>query len=147
MLSCGACTDPETCGGGGRPNVCGVRLPVLNPPPLDQTVATTLDVASAFLYQGPDPVQQGADAGAFEAKRVAVLKGRATVRGGAALPGVRVRIAGMPQYGWTFTRADGAFDLVVNGGETLVVDFFKPGFLEFSNISLRALRRGVVAQA
>src|SRR5262249_45871012 len=36
---------------------------------------------------------------------------------------------GHSEYGWTRTRADGAFDLVVNGGGPLVLTYAKPPYL------------------
>jgi len=40
--------------------------------------------------------------------------------------GVRVAIVDHPELGWTATRADGAWDLVVQGGGELTVAFTHP---------------------
>lgn len=48
---------------------------------------------------------------------------------GQPLPAVRVAILDHPELGWTNTRIDGKFDLVVNGGGVLVVTMSLPGYL------------------
>ena len=94
-------------------------------PPLDRSVASTLGEAAAFLYSGSDPAQKGADASVFDVRRVAMLRGKVVNRQGAALPGVHVSVLGHKAYGYTMTRPDGLFDLAVNGGESLVLEFTK----------------------
>ncbi len=41
--------------------------------------------------------------------------------------GVRVEVHGHPEYGSTLTRNGGRYDLVVNGGDPLVLTFTEPG--------------------
>ena len=60
---------------------------------------------------------------------VAVLRGRALDRDGNPLKQVKVTIAGHPEYGSTLSRADGMFDLAVNGGGLLTVTYAKTGYL------------------
>ncbi|HTG37077.1 MAG TPA: DNRLRE domain-containing protein [Thermoanaerobaculia bacterium] len=98
-------------------------------PPLDLTVATDLAAATEFLYTGANPIQSGVAAGTIDPRRTAVLRGRILDRAGGALPGVEVAIHDHPELGHTRSRADGAFDLVVNGGGPLVVDYRKAGYL------------------
>lgn len=85
--------------------------------------------AFAFLYSGTDPIQTGVAADTLEPLRVAVLRGRVADRHGAPIAGVRITIHGHPEFGQTLTRADGMFDLVVNGGGTLTVDYQREGYL------------------
>jgi hypothetical protein len=98
-------------------------------PPLDPTVATRMADAVAFLYAGENPIQLGVAPGTIERQRTAVLRGKVLGPDGALLPGVRVTIADHPEYGYTLTRADGRFDLVVNGGGLLRVQYQRDGLL------------------
>lgn len=98
-------------------------------PPIDHTVPTTVYASTAFLYSGSNPIQRGVESGTIEERRVAVLRGKVTTRGGAPLPGVTVTIKDHPEYGWTGTRTDGVFDLSVNGGGTITVNYGKAGYL------------------
>ncbi|MBX3226241.1 MAG: hypothetical protein KIT84_43360 [Labilithrix sp.] len=84
----------------------------------------------AFLYSGSSPVQTGVAVGIIAPERVAVLRGRVfdadevTPRAG-----ITVRINGHPEFGQTITRADGTYDLAVNGGTSYVVDARGAGYL------------------
>ena len=106
-------------------------------PPIDPTVATDIASATSFLYTGANPIQTGVAPGTIEARRVAVLRGKVQGRDGSALPGIRISVLGHPELGQTFTRADGAFDLAVNGGGHVTLHYAKDGFL--------AVQRAVVA--
>ena len=79
-----------------------------------------------FLYTGDRRVQQDADPESFEAIRLAVVRGRALDEHGEPLADVRVFAPEYPQYGHTWTRADGRFDLAVNGGAGVLIRFEKP---------------------
>jgi RHS repeat-associated protein len=68
-------------------------------------------------------------AGTIEPRRVAVLRGQVQTRDGSPLPGVTLTILGHPEFGQTLTRADGMFDLAVNGGGLLTVRYEKDGFM------------------
>jgi hypothetical protein len=103
--------------------------PAVVAPALDRTIATTVADATAFLYTGPNPIQIGVAPSTIEPHRAAVLRGKVLTRENAPLSGVRVTILGHPEYGQTLTRADGMFDLAVNGGSSLTVDYRKAGYL------------------
>ncbi len=98
-------------------------------PPLDQTVVTDFFASVEFLWNGTPPIQTGVAPGAMDPRRVAVLRGRVLDRGGQAIPGVTVTIAGHPELGQTLTRSDGRYDIAVNGGGRLRVRFAKAGLL------------------
>ena len=49
-------------------------------------------------------------------------------RDGSPLPGVTITILNHPEFGQTLSRADGMFDMAVNGGGYLTVDYQKSGF-------------------
>ncbi len=97
--------------------------------PVDPTEPATLASSTAFLYTGPDPIQTGVAPGTIQPLRAAVVRGRVLDGAGAALTGVTIAVAGHPELGQTRSRADGRFDLAVNGGGELTVDYAKNGFL------------------
>jgi len=97
-------------------------------PPLDPGAATSVYDSTRFLFTGPNPVQRGVAAGAIEPEQVAVVRGRVTDREGEPIGGVRVTVLDHPEYGRTNTRADGEFDIAVNGGG-ITLEFTVAGFL------------------
>jgi RHS repeat-associated protein len=99
-------------------------------PPINPTVATTVAAATDFLYTGAAPIQGGVSPGTIEARRAAVIRGKVLDRGGLVLPGVTITILNHPEFGQTMSRADGMFDMVVNGGGYLTVKYQKSGYLE-----------------
>lgn len=116
---------PDTAPDGGE--VAGTST--LVGPPLDPSVPTQLATSSAFLYTGTNPVQTGVDAGTISPIRVAVIRGRVLDRQNQPLVGVTLTIKDHPELGQTLSRADGRFDLAVNGGGLLTVNYQKPGHL------------------
>ncbi|MGH8849532.1 MAG: Ig-like domain-containing protein, partial [Casimicrobiaceae bacterium] len=101
----------------------------VNAPPLTGSFITTLGDATKFLYSGTNPLQTGVGAGTIEPRRVAVLRGKVTTRDGNQLPGVTVTVLDHPELGQTVTRSNGRFDMVVNGGGLLTIDYAITGFL------------------
>lgn len=99
-------------------------------PALDAGVATDLHRASEFLYTGDPPIQTGVTPDTIDPRRVAVLRGRVRTRDGQPLPGVTITIHGRSDYGQTVSRADGMFDMVVNGGSPLTVNYNIEGYLQ-----------------
>ncbi len=115
---------------GGAP-----RLP-LDPsavaPPLSAAQETPFIASVDFLWQGQSPIQRGLDPAVFEARRIAVVRGRVLDRRGEPVVGVEITVEGYPAYGYTFTRADGVFDLAVNGtgsGGMLILSYEHSGYL------------------
>ena len=110
--------------------------PIVVPPdpatvatPIDPTVATNIATATAFLYTGANPIQTGVLPGTIEARRVVVLRGKVQTRDGAALSGVTITILAHAEFGQTVSRVDGVFDIAVNGGGQLTLQYQKAGFL------------------
>jgi hypothetical protein len=97
-------------------------------PPIAQGVATLLAEATGFLYTGPNPIQTGVAPGAIEAKRAAVVRGKVKKHDNTPVSGVTISILNRPELGQTFSRADGMFDLAVNGGGLLTVKYEKTDF-------------------
>lgn len=111
------------CGDGLPPDPSWVATPV------DQTVATILAAATEFLYTGSDPVQTGVEEGTIDPTHVAVLRGRVLDREGVTLPGVTITILEHLEFGSTLSRADGLFDMAVNGGGYLIVRYEAQGLM------------------
>src|SRR5664279_3701937 len=86
--------------------------------------------AHAFLYTGDQPRQIGLQPDTINPAQAAVLRGQVCTRDGAPLPGVTISILNHPEFGSTLSLANGTFDLAVNGGATLTVNYVKSGFLE-----------------
>jgi RHS repeat-associated protein len=95
-------------------------------PPTEQ--APFVDQVS-FLYSGSNPIQTGVAPGTIQPLRVAIVRGQVLDRANQPLSGVTVSVLGHPEYGQTLTRASGWFDLAVNGGGTVVLNFSKAGYL------------------
>ncbi|MCL4863415.1 MAG: hypothetical protein KJZ93_28685, partial [Caldilineaceae bacterium] len=92
-------------------------------PPVDLSAPTDIFAATRFLYTGSTPLQIEVAPDLITPLRVAVLHGQVLNQAGDPLPGVEVAIAGRPEYGCTFSSTDGAYDLVVNAGDTLTLRF------------------------
>jgi len=97
--------------------------------PIDPTVPTQMAASTAFLYSGNNPVQTGVAPGTIEARRVAVLRGKVMTRDEQPLAGVTITILGHPELGQTMSRPDGVFDMAVNGGGYLTINYAREGFL------------------
>jgi len=98
-------------------------------PPVPEGIATQLGSATEFLYSGSNPIQSGVAPGTIEAKRAAVVRGKVKNRDNNPLSGAAVSILNHPEFGQTLSRVDGMFDLAVNGGGLLTVNYQKSGLL------------------
>ncbi len=109
--------------------------PPLQPPPDPAagapapapTGATAIGASTEFLYSGANSIQKQVGADTIEPARVAVLRGRVLGPAG-PIAGARVTILDHPEFGYTATRADGRYDLAVNGGEPLTVSVEQEGY-------------------
>lgn len=97
--------------------------------PLATTAVTSFGDSTAFLYTGANPIQSGVAAGTIQRDFAAVVRGTVTTRTGQPLPNVRVSIKDRPEFGQTRSRANGEFDLALNGAETVVINYERPGYL------------------
>ena len=109
--------------------VTGIPDPIAVATPIEVGVSSELMSATAFLYSGPNPIQTGVAPGTIELLRAAVVRGKAVARDGTPLAGVAITILHHPELGRTATRADGTFDMAVNGGGVLTVELQKPSLL------------------
>lgn len=103
--------------------------PVDVAPDIDTSVATSMHQISEFLYTGNNPIQTGVTDSTMNPERVAVLRGQVRKRDGSALSGVVISISGHDEFGQTLTRSDGLFDLAVNGGGQLTVNYRRDNYL------------------
>ncbi|MBS1796125.1 MAG: carboxypeptidase regulatory-like domain-containing protein [Acidobacteria bacterium] len=103
--------------------------PATTAPPLDRTVVTNIAKSTEFLYTGPNPIQTGVDPDDIKPERVGLLSGRVLDKSGQPVSNVRVAILDHAELGQTRSRADGRFDLVVNGGGELTLRFEKQGYI------------------
>ncbi len=103
--------------------------PMMVAPPLDMTVASTIGAATEFLYTGANPIQTGVAPGTIEPIRAAVLRGRVLNKDNSPLSLVKISVLDHPEFGQTLSRADGRFDMAVNGGGVLTVKYERVGFL------------------
>ena len=120
--------------GDGIPDGCDTEEelppdPAQVAPELDPTVATSVFAATEFLYTGADPIQTGMDPAEIDPKRAAIIRGKVLTRQGDPLTGVTIAILNRPEYGSTVSRADGMFDMAVNGGGYLTVNCLNDRYL------------------
>ncbi len=121
----------------GAPSWSGPTAKYLVVPPsassvassIDRSVATALGPATSFLYTGADPVQTGVASGTIVSSTAAAIRGHVYGSGGSALAGVTVTVVNHPEFGSTLTQADGEYDLVVNGGQTLRLHYALASYL------------------
>jgi len=103
--------------------------PVDVAPPTDPTMVTTILESTEFLYTGDNPIQTGVEEGTSDLLRAAVISGSVMIRDGTPLPGSDISVLNHPEFGQTVSRSDGKFDMVVNGGGLLTVNYTAEGFL------------------
>lgn len=134
--TCGTGTDE--CDGAGR---CAAPLGPVPPSPaevapvLNAIGAGTVAERTEFLYDPPagaEAIQKKpvSDPRPFEfdTKRVSSISGRVLADDSLPLANVEITIKDHSEYGYTKTRVDGAYDMVVEGGGWLVVNFSALGY-------------------
>ncbi len=111
------------------PNPDPPEDPALSAPPLDLSTVTIFADAVSFLWEGDEPVQIGVAPGVIDPTRVAVIRGRVLDVSGEPLAGVSVRSAVSRQYGATLSRDDGWYDLALNGGGSVTLEYYLAGHI------------------
>lgn len=114
---------PRATPGGPPPDPMAVATP------LSKTSITPFHESVSFLYSGANSIQTGVAPGTISPIRAAVIRGRVLDRAGNPIPSVVIRIKDHAELGQTLTRADGMFDIAVNGGGILTLDYTKDGLL------------------
>ncbi len=100
----------------------------------DPTAPTGFADSVAWLYRADPaaacaPLQRGVSSAALDPLRVGVVRGSVSDDSGQPLAGVRVSVVGEPAFGWVESRADGMFDIAVNGGAAITLELREEGFL------------------
>jgi len=122
------CQQPVGCTGcGGACGACPPVDPSTVAPPVSDTSTSVLAETMSFLFSGPNAIQRGVVPGTIQPERLAILRGRVLDAQGMPLSAVTVSISRHPELGYTLTRDDGRFDLAVNGGGSLLVQFARSG--------------------
>ncbi|XP_046665298.1 teneurin-m isoform X3 [Homalodisca vitripennis] len=124
------CEDPECC----SHHLCrSSQLCVSAPKPIDillrkQPPAITASFFERMKFLIEDgSLQNYARPETFNESRSAVVRGRVVTAMGMGLMGVRVSTS-TPMEGFTLTREDGWFDLLVNGGGAVTLQFGRSPF-------------------
>ncbi len=110
-------------------SVRAVPHPATVAPQNDLTVVQPLAGQMRFLYSGANPIQTGVAPNAIDDTRLTAVRGFVRNSSGSPLAGVHVTIVAHPEYGETVTRADGGYELALNGGGAVSLQFAKNGYL------------------
>nr|XP_026491586.1 teneurin-m isoform X2 [Vanessa tameamea] len=124
------CEDPECC----QSAACkGSQLCVSSPKPTDILLRKQPPAITASFFErmkfliDEGSLQNYAKQETFNESRSAVIRGRVVTLLGSGLVGVRVSTS-TPLEGFTLTREDGWFDLLVNGGGAVTLHFGRSPF-------------------
>lgn len=101
-------------------------LPIAGSPPFMETVD--------FLFQGDRPIQTGLEEDTLISDMVSVVRGKVLDRAGDPLPGVSITVLNEERYGSTLSRADGQFDLAVNGGTSVTLQYSKKDYMTVQRV-------------
>ncbi|MFD2611240.1 fibronectin type III domain-containing protein [Paenibacillus gansuensis] len=98
-------------------------------PSLPDTNTVSFKDSVSFLYTGLNPVQYGVTPGVLREEQMSVVTGKVQDTEGSPIPGVKVTVLNHNDYGMTASRLDGAYDIVVNGGKGITLQFEKAGYM------------------
>ncbi|XP_073990849.1 teneurin transmembrane protein Ten-m isoform X6 [Rhodnius prolixus] len=130
------CEDPECCSN----HICrSSQLCVSAPKPIDILLRKQPPAITASFFERmkflieEGSLQNYARQESFNESRAGVVRGRVVTSIGTGLMGVRVSTS-TPMEGFTLTREDGWFDLLVNGGGAVTLQFGRSPFRPHSTI-------------
>ncbi|ELU08904.1 hypothetical protein CAPTEDRAFT_159800 [Capitella teleta] len=125
------CQDPDCC----MSISCKDSLHCLtSPDPMEILLRKQPPSSTASFYDRmrflieDDSVQSYPTASVFDASQVSVIRGMVLGVDGSPLIGVRVSVVTQPLYGFTLTREMGLFDILVNGGGSVTIQFQRQPF-------------------
>jgi RHS repeat-associated protein len=107
-----------------------LTLPALVPTPIQRTAVQSLADTVRFLYTGPSAVQTGVATTAIDDQRVSTIRGSIRDRANQPIAGVDITVVRHPELGHTLSRADGVFNIALNGGGTVTLHLAKAGYIE-----------------
>jgi len=87
-----------------------------------------IEEGSVQSYAHRDEYSESEFWNAFDASRVSVIRGKIVTPDGNGLTGIRISVATDPQFGFTLTRPDGWWDILVNGGSMVTIQFQRSPF-------------------
>ncbi len=102
--------------------------PVTVAPQLVQEVIQKKSEAYGFLYQGPSAIQKNVVIEKMVEQRLTPIHGKVLKSADIPVSGVKISIKDHPEFGFTLSREDGSWDMVINGGGRIFVEFYKSGF-------------------
>ena len=79
--------------------------------------------SNRFLVEGDQAIVRNVALRRLQKNSVSVIRARLIDHDDHPLPGVRANIVNHPEYGYTFTRADGEVDFLVNSNTKLILRF------------------------
>ncbi|MEM6559773.1 MAG: DUF4215 domain-containing protein, partial [Myxococcota bacterium] len=117
----------------GGPSVCAPIGQLIAPPPIPGE-ATVTERSMRFLYEGDDRVQLDVAEDVIQPDRAATIHGELLDIEGEPIDGARVSFNDRPEFGFTFTRSDGRFDMALNGGGMVRMRVTKAGYMTLERI-------------
>ncbi|ESP00102.1 hypothetical protein LOTGIDRAFT_91191, partial [Lottia gigantea] len=125
------CLDPDCCSNAA----CRTsKYCETSPEPMDILLTKQSPSTTASFYEKmrflveENSVQTYAMKNSFNETQVSVIRGRVTTKDGTPLISVRVGVVTQPLYGYTLTRDEGVFDILVNGGGSVKLEFIRQPF-------------------
>ncbi|CAM4356869.1 unnamed protein product [Lepidochelys olivacea] len=129
------CMDPDCC----LQPLCHVNpLCLGSPDPLDIIQETQTPTSQQNLHSfydrikfliGKDSTHIIAGENPFDGGHACVIRGQVITSDGTPLVGVNISFANNPLFGYTISRQDGSFDLVTNGGISIILHFERAPFI------------------
>jgi len=129
------CMDPDCC----LQPLCHVNpLCLGSPDPLDIIQETQAPASQQNLHSFYDRIKflVGRDSthiipgeNPFDGGHACVIRGQVMTSDGTPLVGVNISFVNNPLFGYTISRQDGSFDLVTNGGISIILRFERAPFI------------------
>uniref|UniRef100_A0A8C8VIB4 Teneurin-4 n=1 Tax=Pelusios castaneus TaxID=367368 RepID=A0A8C8VIB4_9SAUR len=129
------CMDPDCC----LQPLCHVNpLCLGSPDPLDIIQETQAPTSQQNLHSfydrikfliGKDSTHVIPGENPFDGGHACVIRGQVITSDGTPLVGVNISFVNNPLFGYTISRQDGSFDLVTNGGISIILHFERAPFI------------------